>query len=58
MEEDIDYSSRSTKHTIKDRIKTLIDEAEERQRYESAHNLENLKALAVIKNFIKRKGRV
>jgi len=58
MEEDIDYSSRSTKHNIKDRIKTLIDEAEERQRYESAHNLENLKALAVIKNFIKRKGRV
>ena len=58
MEEDIDYSSHNTKHTIKERIKILIDEAEERQKYESAHNLENLKALAVIKNFIKRKGRV
>lgn len=55
MEEDIDYSKH---HSIQDRIKGVINEAEERQRYESAHNPENLKALAVILAFIKRKGRV
>jgi hypothetical protein len=55
MEEDIDYSRL---FTTKDRIKAAIDEAEERQRYETAHNPENLKALAVIHAFIKRKGRV
>ena len=55
MEEDIDYSKHGS---LKDRIKGVIEEAEERQRYESAHNPQNLKALAVIKAFIKRKGRV
>lgn len=56
MEEDINYSL--PLYTIKDRIKKVIDKADERQRYESAHNPENLKALAVIFAFLKRKGRV
>jgi hypothetical protein len=55
MEEDIDYSRTPL---VKDRIRTLIDAAEERQRYEEAHNPEALKALSVIRNFIRRRGRV
>ena len=55
MEEDIDYSRTPL---VKDRIRTLIDAAEERQRYEEAHNPEALKALSVIRSFIRRRGRV
>jgi Poly(A) polymerase catalytic subunit len=57
MEEDINYSKHSL-ISIKDRIKAVIEQAEERQRYETAHNPDNLKALSVIRAFIKRKGRV
>jgi hypothetical protein len=62
MEEDIHRShenhiSASGKR-VKDRLEAVVEIAEERHKYEAAHNPEINKALATVKQFIIRKRRV
>ena len=62
MEEDIHTSSKSllkpVEKRLQERLKTAIDTAQERIDYEAAHNQALLKALDIVKKFIKTKGRV
>jgi len=60
MEEDIYKSNKDdkTKIQIEKRLKTAIDIAQERLEYEAAHNDELLKALGIVRKFIKEKKRV
>ena len=60
MEEDIFKSNIDDKDRkkIEKRLKTAIDIAQERLEYEAAHNDDLLKALLIVKNFIKVKKRV
>ena len=64
MEEDIDYSkpldlpSSKVDLLVKGRLNAIIEEASERHKYEAATNPDSIKALAVIRAFIKRRGRV
>ena len=62
MEEDIIYDrdskGRPLRTSISERLKAAIDSAEERQKYDAAHNPDILMALKVVNDFIRRKGRV
>jgi hypothetical protein len=62
MEEDIVYNRTSKEESLKayinDRLKSAISDAEERQKYEAAHNPDILLALRVVRDFIIRKMRV
>lgn len=59
MEEDI-HTSRSfqTETRIQERLRRAIDKAQERIDYDAAHNKELLKALDIVKEFLKSSGRV
>ena len=59
MEEDIFVSSRHiVKKQLEKRLKGAIDIAQERLEYETAHNTDLLKALSIVKKFIKDYKRV
>jgi len=62
MEEDIIYDrdskGRPLRTSISERLKGAIESAEERQKYDSAHNPDILLALKIVNDFIRRKGRV
>ena len=60
MEEDIYKPNKDdkTKIQIEKRLKTAIDIAQERLEYEAAHNDQLLKALGIVRKFIKEKKRV
>jgi hypothetical protein len=62
MEEDIIYDRDSKGHSLRtsisERLKGAIEAAEERQKYDAAHNPDILLALKIVNEFIRRKGRV
>lgn len=58
MEEDINISHTGLKNQLEKRLKAAIDIAEERLEYEAAHNPQLVKALSLVREFIKERGRV
>jgi hypothetical protein len=60
MEEDIYYAGAlgPVEKVLSARLGKAIDTAQERHDYEAAHNQELLKALAIVKAFLKKRGRV
>jgi hypothetical protein len=60
MEEDIYYSTGSVpvEKILSARLEKAVHAAQERQDYEAAHNQELIKALAIVKAFLKKRGRV
>ena len=62
MEEDL-YQTSQTEHKpsekrIQARLEKVIDKAEERNKYESAHNPDIIRALSIVKQFLVKKQRV
>jgi hypothetical protein len=59
MEEDIDRSLHNkTEKRVKERLESIVEVAEERNKYEAAHDPEITKALDTVRRFIVRKNRV
>lgn len=59
MEEDIDRNQHTQlTQRVKDRLKSVVELAEERNKYEAAHNPEMTSALSTVRRFIVRKKRV
>ena len=61
MEEDLHEYSKKHGHDYQvamDKLKAAQKDAEQRIKYDAAHNPELLRSLAVVANFIRRKGRV
>lgn len=62
MEEDIykspEHHLQQSEKRIQTRLEKVIDIAEKRNKYESAHNPDLLKALDIVKRFLQRKRRV